>query len=159
VPPLKDYFDPKKSKDLVEDALKRAKGTGEKPFAFGMGKSGPFLAIDYRDEYTVEKFLKEIKMSEFKDKFIVGTAVINGPMLELKTIEKKGTIKPKEVKEFLKGVKSPVSRAMIDGAGDEPESGPGANAGNAAIAEQRKTMLKEITALNAEVEQLLKELV
>jgi hypothetical protein len=107
----------------LAQALKKGKGGGELPFAFGVGKSGALLAIDFRNEHPTDKFLAELKKTEYKDKYLVGTASIDGTVLSITTIHSKATIKPKEIKEFLANVKSPVNRALIDGQGEE-ESGP-----------------------------------
>ncbi len=121
MPPIQDYFDPQKCQKLLEDALKKSKDGDKRPCAFGVGKSGAILALDFRNEHSPEKMLKEIKKSEFKDKFLVGTATIKGKIIDITTVEKKGNVKPKEIKEFLSGVKSTVSRAIIDGAADEED--------------------------------------
>jgi len=123
MPPVQDYFDPQKCKKLLEDALKKSKDGDKRPCAFGVGKSGAILALDFRNEHSTDKMLKEIKKTEFKDKFLVGTATIQGKIIDITTIEKKGNVKPKEIKVFLSGVKSTVSRAVIDGAADEEDQG------------------------------------
>ena len=103
MPPVKSYFDKNKCNELLKEAFKKSKDGADRPFAFGIGKSGSFLALDYRNEHTPEKILKEIKNSEFKDKFLVGHASISGKTLNITTVKKKGSIQPKQIKEIYAG--------------------------------------------------------
>jgi hypothetical protein len=146
VPAIKDYFEADKRQKLLEDALKKSKDGDKRPCAFGIGKTGAFLALDFRNEHSPEKMLKEIKKSDFKDRFLVGTATIQGKIIEITSVEKKGSIRPKDIKEFLtSGIKSKVSRAVIDGAADEEDKQSGGAASTARMPlEQRRVELSEL---------------
>jgi len=157
MPPIKDFFDPDKRQKLLEDALKKSKDGDQRPCAFGVGKSGAFLALDFRNEHSPEKMLKEIKKSEFKDKFLVGTATIRGKIIDIKSLEKKGNIKPREVKQFLaSGIKSTASRAIIDGAADE-EDQMAQRGGSSTAQSPREQRRIELDALEKELGQLADE--
>jgi hypothetical protein len=157
MPPVKDFFDPEKRQKLLEDALKKSKDGDQRPCAFGAGKSGAFLALDFRNEHSPEKMLKEIKKSDFKDRFVVGTATIRGKIIDIKSLEKKGNIKPRDIKQFLaSGIKSTVSRAIIDGAADEEDqtAGNGESTTTQTPREQRRI---ELDALERELAALANE--
>lgn len=152
---VKDYFDPKKRDKLLLDAIKKSKGKGEFPFAFGLSKTGGLLAIDFRDEHGPDKFLKEIKKTEFKDKFIVGKASIKGKVIEMKGVHNKNKVKPKEVKDFLAALKTTVTRAIIDGKGDDDDEPQGkqkpdaTSKAKAQVHDELKVSMKEIDKLLA----------
>jgi hypothetical protein len=153
VPAIKDYFETGKRQKLLEDALKKSKDGDKRPCAFGIGKSGAFLALDFRNEHSPEKMLKEIKKTDFKDRFIVGTATIQGKIIAITSVEKKGSIRPKDIKEFLtSGIKSKVSRAVIDGVADEEDQATGGAFDSASVQiEQRRV---ELTELERELAQM-----
>jgi hypothetical protein len=150
MPAVKAYFDPKTRDSLLQEAIKKTRGKGEFPFAFGLGKSGALLAIDYRDEHGPDKLLKEIKKSQYKDKFVVGTAAINGKVIEMTAIHKKNKIKPIEVKDYLKELQSPLSRAILDGHSDDDNG-----ASDAAIQAEPATIDATTDGAAAEKEQLI----
>jgi hypothetical protein len=157
MPPIKDFFELDKRQKLLEDALKKSKDGDERPCAFGVGKSGAFLALDFRNEHSPEKLLKEIKKSEFKDKFVVGTATVRGKMIDIKSLEKKGNVKPKDIKQFLaSGIRSTVSRAIIDGAADEEDQRVNGGAPSTAQTPREQRRI-ELDALERELAALADE--
>ena len=159
MPPVKDFFDATKRERILEDAIKKTKGKGEFTFAFGIGKSGSCLAIDFRNEHTPEKFLKEIKKTEFKDKFVVGKASINGKVIEMKSLHSKNKVKPIEVKDFLANVKGTVSQAKIDGKGDDDPTTRGAAGGKAEEASKQKEQAQmELKQAIKDIDKLLRAL-
>ncbi len=112
---IKDLFHKDKRESLLQDALKkaRAKKGGEFPFAFGMmGGDRSILVIDRRGEFRTDKLLKEIR-KERPRKLIVGTAKVSGRLLELTVDESKGTVKAKDVRDFLTKNNLPVTKAVI----------------------------------------------
>ncbi|MAD80371.1 MAG: hypothetical protein CMJ50_05945 [Planctomycetaceae bacterium] len=117
MPTIKNYFNGKVD---LDEALKRAKGR-QCAFAFGIGKSGSMLVLDYRNEYTTAKFEKELKKTDYKSKYIVGTALVDGKIIQMKSEFKKNSIKPKDVKDYLAENKLKVTRAVIDGKGSEED--------------------------------------
>lgn len=115
------------------------------------------MALDFRNEHSPDKMLKEIKKSDFKNRFVVGTATIRGKTIDIKSLEKKGNIKPRDIKQFLaSGIKSTVSRAIIDGAADEENQ---TAEGNGSSTEQlpREQRRIELDALERELEALADE--
>jgi hypothetical protein len=79
------------------------------------------LVLDYRNEYTTAKFEKELKKTDYKSKYIVGTALVDGKIIQMKSEFKKNSIKPKDVKDYLAENKLKVTRAVIDGKGSEED--------------------------------------
>ena len=116
---IKDHFNGKVDLDF---ALKQVKGK-KCAFVFGIGKSGSWLALDYRNQFDVQKLEKELKKTDYKSKYIIGTACVNGKVLELATEKKKNNIRPIDVRDFLVEKKLRVTRAVIDGAGSEEKDG------------------------------------
>ena len=101
-------------------AVKRARSRrgAEFPFAFALlGRGKSVLVLDGRGEFTPEKMLKPTRKLR-PQKFAVGTARINGKTLELRVVQQKGSIKPKDVRDFLAKQGLPIRQAVIsDGSG------------------------------------------
>lgn len=112
---IKALFDTEKRDGLLEGAFKRirAKKEGEYPFVFALtGPKEAILVLDWRNETTPEKLMKEAR-KERPRKLIAGKAKLNGKSLELQVAQKKGTVKAKDVREFLAKRGLPVRKATV----------------------------------------------
>ena len=117
-------FDEKRRDALLQNALKKAKAQKGKefPFAFGMmGDQKSILVVDWRGQFDLDKLVKEMRKAK-PQKMIVGKATVIGKVLQLKVEQKKGTVKPKDVRDFLNSKSGlSVSKATILGE-EEPNA-------------------------------------